>query len=129
MIKFTILGEAVGKQRPRVTRYGAYTPAKTVKWEQSVAMQALPHKPRELFDCALHVELIFIITRPKSAPKKRLYPETKPDLDNLTKAILDALEGIIYTNDSRIVRKNLEKVYGSPPRVEICIKKMEECDG
>ena len=52
----------------------------------------------------------------------------KPDLDNYEKAILDALEGIVYTNDSLVVEKHSRKLFGDPNRIDITIKTMEESD-
>lgn len=48
---------------------------------------------------------------------------TKPDLtDNLNKALLDALEGLVFDNDSRIYKiQNSEKVYGSESAINLII--------
>ena len=50
-----------------------------------------------------------------------VYKATKPDLtDNLNKGVFDALQGIIYANDSQIISMdNVKKIYGLLPRVEI----------
>lgn len=49
----------------------------------------------------------------KGAP---LYPDTKPDMGKLIRAVEDALENVIYTNDSRIIRHETEKRYGERDR-------------
>lgn len=55
---------------------------------------------------------------PKSTPKKRRIKHTpkvtKPDLlDNLNKAFIDALEGVVFEQDQNIVEvKSLKKFYG-----------------
>lgn len=56
---------------------------------------------------------------PKSFTKKKidlarqgkLFPTTKPDIDNIVKTILDALNGIAFDDDSQIVRIRATKTY------------------
>ncbi len=127
-IAFTIYGNPVGKQaakafyNPKAKRMYKFSPTKTKDWEQLIRSVAQDHVPKKLLDCPLSVEATFYLLKPRSKPKKCLYPDTKPDHDNLEKALYDALEGIIYTNDSRIVRKTFEKRWGNPPRVEVEVK-------
>jgi Holliday junction resolvase RusA-like endonuclease len=48
------------------------------------------------------------------------YKETRPDLqDNLMKMTSDAMNGIVYTDDSRICKTETQKIYGLVPRIEI----------
>jgi len=129
-IKFTVYGLPKPKARARTVKLRngktvSYTPKKTEDWEDSIRLQALEHRQEPLWDEALIFEATFILPKPKSVPKKRIFPETKPDLDNLCKSVTDALEGLIYTNDSRIVDKVLRKRYGDAPGVEVRISKAE----
>ena len=122
-----IYGHPVPKARARTVRTKSgktvsYTPAKTESWEDSIRVQALSCRPGQLLDGPLALEATFYLLRPKSKPKRVVYPSWKPDLDNLVKSVKDALEGIIYTNDSRIVDEVIRKRYGDPPRVEIAIR-------
>lgn len=50
-----------------------------------------------------------------------VYKATKPDLtDNLNKGVFDALQGIIYANDSQIISMDdVKKIYGQRPRIDI----------
>ena len=69
---------------------------------------------------------------PKATPKKRVAslldgsvrPSKRPDLDNLNKSVMDALNGIVYRDDCQVVTLNSTKVYAQTPGVDICI--MEE---
>ena len=56
-----------------------------------------------------------------------MYKNTKPDLtDNLNKGLFDALQDIVYTNDSRIVKiTDTSKIYGIHPRTELTIFKVK----
>ena len=126
-ISFTVYGVPIPKARARTVRTKngqsvSYTPKETEAWEQSIQGQALQYRPEQLLDRPLILEATFYLLKPKSRPKYEIYPDRKPDLDNLVKCLKDALEGVIYTNDSRIVKENLQKVYGDPPRVEVEIR-------
>lgn len=129
-ITFTIYGKSVGKQaakafyNPKAKKMLHFSPKNTKDWEQLIRSAAQEYVPDKLLDGPLSVEATFYLLKPKSKPKKCLYPATKPDHDNLEKALYDALEGIIYTNDSRIVDKTFKKRYGDPPRVEVTIREM-----
>lgn len=128
-IEFTIYGNPIPKARARTVRLKngmttTYTPKKTESWEDMIRLQILKHKPEKLIDGAMALKATFFLQRGKSIPKKREYPETKPDLDNLLKCLTDAMEGIIYTNDSRIVDEAVGKRYGDPPRVEVYLEEI-----
>lgn len=118
LITFTISGVAIPKARPRATKIGnravMYTPAKTKQFENYVKLVAAQHAPEELLITALEVRLDFLFHRPKSLPKKIRYHTKKPDVDNLAKSVLDALEGIIYVNDAQVISLQVTKDYGAP---------------
>lgn len=74
-------------------------------WRERVALAA--HNAmlgRPVFDGAVSVRLIFVLPRPKSTPKSRTPAAVKrPDLDKLERAVLDALTGICFEDDSQVV--------------------------
>lgn len=74
-------------------------------WRERVAIAA--HQAmsgRVLFEGALVVSLNFVLPRPKSAPKRSTPKATKrPDLDKLERAVLDALTGVCFSDDSHVV--------------------------
>ena len=115
-VKFQIIGQPVAKGRPRVSMRGqyphAYTPKKTAQWEEFVRFQSLQYKPPGLPPtCPIEMSLTFWMPRPKSLPKRVWYHVKRPDVDNLIKSVMDALEGIFYANDSQIYKLNVEKKY------------------
>lgn len=74
-------------------------------------------------------ELHYQYAYPKAFSKKKkqqgkIYKETKPDLqDNLNKAFLDALEGVVYEQDQNIVSiNNLEKYYGESDKITLTLR-------
>lgn len=61
---------------------------------------------------AVHVALTFVFVRPRSVkPAQRPHHTVKPDLDKLTRAILDALTGTVLVDDSRVVSIQAHKRY------------------
>lgn len=50
------------------------------------------------------VRLDFVMPRPKSAPRRFTPPAVKrPDIDKLSRAVLDALTGICWHDDSQVI--------------------------
>ena len=48
-----------------------------------------------------------------------------PDLDKLTRAVLDALSGIAYRDDRQVVAVRASKRYGDPPGVDVTLWRTE----
>lgn len=64
------------------------------------------------------VSAAFRLQRPRSAPKRVIRPTTKPDIDKLARASLDAMTGVVFADDSQVVSLALSKCYalpGQPP--------------
>ena len=102
-----------------------YDPAKSREWKQHVRAQAALHmaEGRTMFgDGPLEMTLSFELLRPKSAPKRVTMPAKRPDLDNLGKAIKDALKGVCYRDDSQIVNLTMDKHFGERPGVAVAIR-------
>lgn len=53
------------------------------------------------------------------------FPATKPDVLKLARAVEDAMKSIVYPDDSQIVKETIEKVYGMPERVEVCVRVLD----
>lgn len=139
MIQFTVYGTPVGKGRPKFSTVNgcatAYTPAKTVNYENlvklSVQQQQRGLKPFDK-DVPLQADIIAYFPIPKSTSKKKreamlnneIYHTKKPDADNITKCILDALNGIAYYDDSQVVYVRCKKNYSDEPRAEIIIREI-----
>lgn len=86
--------------------------------------QSLAHRPATPLDGSLSLHVVFYLPRPKSRPRHKYpLPNVKPDWDNLAKCV-DAWEGVMWTNDSRIVDARVQKFYADdgPPRLEVRIE-------
>lgn len=125
-IEFTIPGAPQGKERPRFDAAGVvYTPAKTRKYERLVAWayQAESHGRRLAGAVTANIAAVYPIPKSWSlrkhqqAERGELIPLVKPDLDNVAKAVLDALNGIAYKDDSAVTSLIIRKHYGLKPCV------------
>lgn len=123
MITFTIPGKPGAKGRPRFSRVSgtAYTPAKTRNLErtiESLALQARGDKP--VIEGPIRVSVVAQFAPAKSWPKRRRAaaldgtdkPVSRPDIDNIAKAVTDACNRILYADDSQIVSLAAVKRFG-----------------
>lgn len=124
-IDFNVPGQPQGKARARTVRDGAghvrsYTPAKTKQYETLIAW-AYKGAGGKMFPdgAAVNIEIEARYQIPKSYTKKKasacaagdVLPLVKPDVDNISKAVLDALLGVAYRDDSSVVRVLTRKRY------------------
>jgi Holliday junction resolvase RusA-like endonuclease len=65
----------------------------------------------------VRVELLFWFERPKTV--KREFMSVKPDIDKLSRSVLDALTGAVVKDDSQVIILNARKEYGEKPGVLI----------
>lgn len=132
--RYIIPGECVPKGRPRFRRRGhAYTPKKTKLYEKQVkeyliAQGAKPSdKPLEVW--------IYVYKQPLKSWSKKLIAratrglvlaDKKPDVDNYTKSVLDASNGILFSDDKQVVSLHVIKAYA--PKAFVVIESEElEC--
>jgi crossover junction endodeoxyribonuclease RusA len=129
MIQFTVYGtpEAQGstrafmvKGRPIVTT----TNKKTKPWRQEVARTAAATPGMKCWsrkDGGVNMTVVFMLARPGSLAKKYTVQNKRPDIDKLARAVLDALTGIAYEDDSQVCGLNLVKAYSTVEGVTIGI--------
>lgn len=112
----TVFGKVLGKPRPRVTRHGTYTPKKFADYEKRIAVEFRKQLPKPL-ECAVSLKVTVQRRLPKSRPKKTASePDTfRPDLDNILKLVMDALNGVAYLDDKQVTSVQAEKL----PRVRL----------
>ena len=135
IVTFTVDGAPVGKGRPKFSSRGsfvrAYTPKKTSDYEATVRLAGKPAMgSQEPLETPVSLYLYVRAPIPASTTKKvlqeisagRVKPIKKPDLDNVLKAVSDALNGVCYKDDSQIVNIHCTKVYSSVPGVDVCVK-------
>ena len=132
---FTVLGEPVGKARPKFYNNIAVTPKKTVNYENLVKMEYHAQCGNAYFPDKepVYVLIDCYMAAPQSASRKKLQqmlseilrPIKKPDFDNVGKIICDSLNLIAYHDDSQIVDGRVRKFYSDKPRVVVTISDKE----
>jgi crossover junction endodeoxyribonuclease RusA len=131
VITFTVIGHAQpqGSTKafmPKGARYPVVTSdnPNLKGWRTLVAYAAQQHASAGPMYGGVHVTLDFALQRPKSLPKRQCQHLRKPDIDKLARAVLDALTGILYHDDSEVVHLDVIKRYAAPieaPSVRITI--------
>lgn len=133
-VTFTVAGTPVAKGRPRLGKFGTYTPEKTVNYENLVKLSYADQCENQKLSGYLIATIIAYMPIPKSTSKKNrqkmidgtILPDKKPDVDNLAKAILDSLNGIAYDDDSAVVALFTAKQYDENPRVSVLLEEIDE---
>ena len=76
------------------------------------------------------VDMIAFIRIPKSMPKKNIQkalsgeirPLRKPDLDNVAKAVLDAMNSVVFRDDKDVTQMTIRRYYGDKPKVSVRVR-------
>lgn len=133
-VTFFVAGRPQGKGRARAAmRAGGirmFTPEKTREYEASIAWLAkAAMRGREPFGRGVAMRLVIQAAPPKSWPKRQreralaglVYATYKPDADNVIKAVGDAGNGVLWFDDSQIVRLHVDKVYDAEDGVQVTV--------
>ena len=134
-VTFTVEGTPIGKGRPKFARRGnfvsTYTPTKTRDYETIIAEQARQAMgSSEPLKTPVAAYIFITVPIPQSYSKKRRdaclggfeRPCKKPDIDNIIKAFLDSMNGIIYDDDTQVISLHSHKTYGLVGMVEVLVK-------
>ena len=121
LVSFTVDGEPVPQSRPRFTKAGrTYTSKKCADYRKFVAACAKKAMfNKELFEKDVPIAAAIVFFRSKKTT-------AKADLDNLTKAILDACNQIVYYDDSQIVSMLCLKRQSDQPHVKVTFATADE---
>lgn len=138
-IRFTIPGEPKGKARPRVFtnkagKSQAVTPQDTLNYENLVRWTFTSMEGTRKLEGEIEAKIVAMYSMPKSMTKKnrqlvdegKLHPTKKPDLDNVAKIILDALNKLAFDDDSQVVKLVVEKHFSDNPRVEVRLEELKK---
>lgn len=137
-IVIELAGEPTAKGRPRFASIGgkprAYSPAKTRHYEtalQYAAQQVMDGRP--LLTGALSMSIVASLQVPQSwSNKKRaqalageIAPTKRPDVDNYAKIAADALNAVVFCDDSQITFLMVSKVYSDRPSLRIEVARVD----
>jgi Holliday junction resolvase RusA-like endonuclease len=131
-VTISLPGQPRGKGRPRFGKRGSFvsvwTDPKTMEYENALKAVGLAamrgSAPRET---AISVNIIAAVEIPASWSRKKrqaaiaadIAPTGKPDYDNIAKIVGDALNGIVWKDDSQIVACTFVKFYSEMPGLRI----------
>lgn len=117
---FHIYGKPVPKGRPRAIVRGRfatfYTPKRTREWETSVRQQI-----KEVMD---KYKMYTMIPKPKAVYVDIVFDYTKSirgDLDNLGKCVLDAMNQLVFEDDSQISTLHISKRKSTKDEVVVMV--------
>lgn len=131
MFQFELIGRLRPQKQTRFTcpckKGHAYDPSKKdkemIQWQ---IKNAAPQNPY-CGPVSLHLEFHFPIPIATSKIKyakminHQIFPDIKPDVDNLAYLITNAMKGIVYDDDKRICEMHVYKYYATKPRVLITV--------
>lgn len=135
-MRFIVKGKPRGKGRPRTTTIAGhphiYTDGKTRAYEAEIRSAFVAAGGIMLTGpVVLRVRAEYAIPVSATARKRvemlsgKAMPIVHPDLDNVLKAVQDALNGVAYKDDSQIVSIDAEKVYAEQPSLKIEVTERE----
>lgn len=107
-----------------------YTPEKTRRWEEQAryfAAQEMRGNSPLTGPIELHLEIRLAIPASWPAWKRGaalcqvIMPTSKPDSDNVEKAAKDAMNGVVWLDDSQVVTSSKRKGYSQIPGVRLVV--------
>jgi Holliday junction resolvase RusA-like endonuclease len=117
MRRLVVLGNPVGKGRPRCTGRGAYTPKKTKDAERTISDFWWEAHGSHPSPGLVAVHLTFM-----EGPGQRAQ-----DIDNLAKLVLDALNGVAGEDDRQVVGLHAELFRGrKEPQTRIIVEEIAD---
>lgn len=130
-ISFVCPFAARGQGRPRFARGRAYKDREDEEYEKKIAAQyrlaAVGVRPYP-GPVAVRVEAFY--RKPASWSKTKaaatVYMLSRPDTDNILKAVKDALNAIAYLDDAQVVHDECWKGYGERDEIRITIERIGE---
>lgn len=138
ILRFEIPGKTQAQQRTGRTimkgRIVSYDPEDSRNYKAYVRLIASQHKPAEPLTGPLNIRIDVFRSIPKKFTKKqrqeaiegKLRPLSKPDCTNYAKGIEDALNGLLWHDDSSIVTITISKWYGVEPKAIIHLTPLDE---
>ena len=122
--EFEVPSKIIGKGRPRLNSYTGivYTPTRTKDYETLIEQYFLMKYPQyKAIEGRAKVRIQAFFEIPKSTTKKQkegmleniVSPTKKPDIDNIVKVVLDAMNKFAFKDDTQIVKLEVEKLYSN----------------
>lgn len=131
--EFEVPSKIIGKGRPRLNSYTGqvYTPTRTKDYEQLVQQYFMIKYPGyKTLEGRIKVTITAFFEIPKSTNKtlknqmleNKISPTKKPDIDNIVKIILDAMNKMAFKDDTQITKIEVEKIYNEQEKIFVRIE-------
>ena len=139
-ICFTVPGKPQGKAsartgyNPKTKQVMSHTLENTVLYENFIKtcyMQETDHTFDRGIPLSICITACFEPVKSVSKKQRELMmqdkvrPTKKPDIDNIIKAVLDALNGIAYKDDTQVVQVAASKLYRENARIDVTIEELQ----
>lgn len=132
-VEFVVPGKARGKQRPRATKTGrVYTPAETRNAEAFIkllATHAMEDIPIFEGPCRVYIEVDVPVPQSYSKRQRedalgyKLQPiKSGFDCDNIAKAHLDAMNGVVFVDDRQVTQLVIQKRYSEIAQTRVVVE-------
>lgn len=110
---FIIDGKPVGKERPRLGKFGgSFTPKKTKDYEFIIGFTCKPFmQGKKPFTGKVSVDVAHFCVG-----------EKYPDLDNVIKTVLDGMNGIVYKDDKQVNKITSSRIQASKDYLMVHVK-------
>lgn len=135
VVNFSVDCKPIPKARPRFRKVKnfiqTYTPKTTMDFEDTIRARAIQamgsSQPLEgpisaFIRVRLPVPQSYSKNRTKGCLEGLEKPIKRPDTDNYAKAVLDAMNGVLYKDDSQVVSLHAKKVYDAVAGVDIMVR-------
>lgn len=130
MIIFEIHSLPKAQKQTKFARGHTYDPSK--KEKELVRWQIMPYAPKQPFEGAVEVDITFFMPIPKGTScvlmkqmiNNVMYHVKRPDIDNLSYLVVNAMKGLIYDDDSQIVDLHLHKRFSETPKTVVKIMEL-----
>ena len=130
MITFTIPGSPIPLDRARHGKGKVYDTPRNKSAKRTIGKSGMAAMVgRKPIQGPVRIRVAFLFEWPKSYTQKRRkacygnMKDTKPDIDNLAKMVMDALNGIAYDDDSQVCEITATKYFS---QTETCTRVMIE---
>lgn len=131
MISFRVPSLPIAQPRPKATAFNGRAkvyddkkhPVNTFK--AAVQMVAYQHHIGAPLEGPLSVVLTFVFA--SKSKRERKWKATRPDVDNLTKSVLDALNGLTFKDDGQVCELVVRKYHAcgdEQPHVDVSINEI-----
>ncbi len=120
LVTFFVPGKPHAWQRARHNGGQMFTDARTRAYKHAVGTLAKAALAGAVLVGPVEMRVAAIYAVPPSWTKKRreaalneaVRPVSRPDIDNIAKGVMDALNGIAYDDDAQVVQLTVSKRYG-----------------